>query len=69
VVRQPVYLLVQPLGVERLQDVHYLGMQYTPSLLEQPPISHLMRQGVLKGVGTFGEQMRLVEKLGRLEVR
>jgi len=28
-----------------------------------------MGQRVLEGVGTFGEQVRLIEELGRLELR
>ena len=32
-------------------------------------VPDLMRQGVLEGVGLVGEEARLVEKLGRLEVR
>ena len=31
-------------------------------------MGHLVRQGVLKSVLTLGEEARLIEKLGRLEV-
>ena len=44
-------------------------MQCPPPLLEQTPVCHLMRQGVLEGVGVLREQARFVEELGRLEVR
>ena len=35
---------------------------------QQRLIGHLLRQGVLEGVGALWEEARLVEELGRLEV-
>ena len=68
-VRQAFNLLSHAVFGERFENLHDAGMKHTPPLLEQPPIGHLMRQGVLEGVGMFREEARLVEKLGRLEVR
>ena len=44
-------------------------MQRPPPLLEQAAVGHLVRQGVLEGVVLLGEEPRLVEELGRLQVR
>src|SRR5438128_11460703 len=44
-------------------------MQHPPPLLEEAHVGYLMGQGVLEGVFALGEQARLVEKLGCLEVR
>ena len=43
--------------------------QHPPPLLEQAPVGHLMGERVLEGVFELGEQARLVEELGRLQVR
>jgi hypothetical protein len=40
-----------------------------PSLLEQRSVGHLLGEGVLEGVLVLGEEARLVEELGRLEMR
>ena len=44
-------------------------MQHPPPLLQETAVGHLVRQGVLEGVLALGEEARLVEELGRLEVR
>ena len=44
-------------------------VQDSPPLLEQTAVGHLVRQGVLEGVLALGKEPRLVEELGRLEVR
>ena len=62
-------LLGHPVPSERLQRLDDAGMQRPPPLLEETAVGHLMGQGVLEGVLAFGEEARLVEKLGRLEVR
>ena len=38
-------------------------------LLEETAVGHLVGQGVLEGVFPLGEQARLVEELGPLELR
>ena len=44
-------------------------MQYPPPLLEETTVGDLVRQGMLEGVLALGKEARLVEELGRLEVR
>ena len=43
-------------------------MEHPPSLLEQAAVGDLVREGVLEGVARLGEELRLVEELGRLQV-
>src|SRR5262245_26167135 len=64
-VRQPVDLLSYVASSKRFESLHDAGVEHTSPLLEQPPIGHLVRQGVLEGVGMVWEEARLVEKLGR----
>ncbi len=68
-VRQAFDLLGHPVRGERLQGLDNAGVQHPPPLLQQTAVGHLVRQGVLEGVFVLGEQARLVEELGRLEVR
>ena len=42
-------------------------MERTPPLLQQSPVSHLVRDSVLEGVLDIGTQSRLVEKFSRLQ--
>ena len=44
-------------------------MKHTPPLLEEAAVGDLVGEGVLEGVLALGKEARLVEKLGRLEVR
>jgi hypothetical protein len=67
VVGQPVDLLGHPLPGERLHGLDNQGMQRPPSLQQETPIGHLMRQGVLEGVFQLGEEARLVEELRGLQ--
>ena len=67
--RQPFHLVVPPLARQCLQRRNDTGMQRAPPLVEQTPIGHLMREGVLEGIGALGKQAGLVEELGRLELR
>ena len=66
--RQAINLLGQPLDREGLKLLDYTRVQHPPTLLQQTTVGHLVRQGVLEGEFTFGEQPRLVEELGRLQV-
>jgi hypothetical protein len=68
VVGQPVDLLGQATGIESLDSLDDAGVEHATSLLEQLPIGHLVGEGVLEGVGMFGEQARLIQKLGGLQV-
>ena len=67
-VRQAVHLFGQAVRGELLEGLDNAGMQHPPSLLEQTAVGHLVGQGVLEGEFALGEQPRLVEELGRLQV-
>ena len=62
-------LLGQPVAGERLEGLDDAGVQRPPPLLEQAAVGHLVGEGVLEGVLALGKEARLVEELGRLEVR
>jgi hypothetical protein len=66
---QTVHLLSKTLGGERFQGGNNASVYGAAPFVQQPPIGHLMRQGVLEGIGLFWEEARLIEKLGGLEVR
>ena len=68
-VGQPFDLLGHPVPSERLQGLDDAGMERPPPLLEQAAVGHLVREGVLEGVFELGKEARLVEELGRLQVR
>jgi len=68
-VRQPFDLLGHPVPDERLKGLDDAGMQHPPPLLQETPVGHLVREGVLEGVGMFWEEAGLVEEFRRLEVR
>ena len=68
-VGQPFDLLGQPVAGERLEGLDDAGMERAPPLLQQAAVGHLVGEGVLEGVLELGEEARLVEELGRLEVR
>ena len=68
-VRQAFDLLGRPVPGERLQGLDDAGVQHPPPLLQETAVGHLVRQGVLEGVLTLGEEPRFVEELGRLEMR
>ena len=67
--RQAFDLLGHPVPGKRFQGLDDAGMQHPPPLLQETAVGHLVRQGVLEGVLALGKEARLVEKLGRLEVR
>ena len=67
-VGQPLDLLGHPVPGERLQGRDNAGMEQLPPLQQEAAVGDLMGEGMLEGVDTFGEQLRLIEKLGRLQV-
>ena len=67
-VGQPFDLLGQPVGIERLDGLDDAGVQRPPPLLQQAAVGHLVGEGVLEGVFELGEEARLVEELGGLQV-
>jgi hypothetical protein len=60
--------LGHPLSGEHLESLDDPGVQCPPSLLEQRLVGHLLGEGVLEGVLDLGEQARLVEELGGLQM-
>src|SRR4029453_15460931 len=50
------HLPCPPIPSEGLQDLDNTGMQRAPSLLEQTPVRHLVREGVLEREFALGEQ-------------
>ena len=67
--RQPFYLVGKPVGIALFDGRDDAGMEQALPLAQQPPIGHLMRQGVLEGIDALREQAGFVEKLGSLHVR
>jgi hypothetical protein len=65
---QPLDLLGHPLPSERLQGLDDAGVEHTPPLQQEAAVGHFVRQGVFEGVFQLGEEPRLIEELGRLEV-
>ena len=68
-VRQPFHLVGEPVGIVLFDGRHNAAMEQALPLAQQPPIGHLVRQGVLEGVRTLREQAGFVEELGGLQVR
>src|SRR5215475_3610231 len=65
---QPLDPYGQMVVIERFDDLHDLSVQRTPQLWQEALISHLMREGMLEGVGAIREQVSLKEKFGTLQV-
>ena len=68
-VRQAFDLLGHPLPDEALQGLDNPGVQAAPPLLQEAFVGHLMGQGVLEGVFDLGEEARLIQELGGLQMR
>ena len=62
-------LLGHPLGRERLEGLDNAGVEHPPPLLQEAAVGHLVGQGMLEGVLALGKEARLVQELGRLQVR
>ncbi len=69
VLRQPLDMLAEAIGVERLDRRHDPGVQRAPPLVEHAAVGHLVGERVLEGVFEIGEEARLVEELGGLQMR
>ena len=63
------FKLLDRVPSERFKGCDNVGMQYPPPLLEEAAVGHLLGEGVLEGVDQLGEQARLVQELGVLEMR
>ena len=68
-VRQPFHLIVHPVPRQSLQRLDNARVQRPPPLVQQTPVRHLIREGVLEDVLDLGEEACLVQELGSLELR
>ena len=66
--RQPFHLVIPPVARQGFQRLDNARVQRAPPPLHQAPIGHLLREGVLEGVGALGQAPRLVEELRRLKL-
>jgi hypothetical protein len=69
VMRQAFGLLAQPLSCERLKGLDDVGMQCSPPLLEQRLVGDLLGERMFEGVFDLGEEARLIQELGGLQMR
>jgi hypothetical protein len=67
-VGQRFHLLGHAFPGERLHGADEAAMQCPSPFLEQRFVGHLLGEGVLEGVLPLGEEARLVEELGPLEL-
>jgi hypothetical protein len=58
----------QPLSLDHLKRLDDPGMERTSAFLEEAAIGDLVGQGMLEGEFALGEEPRLIEKLGGLQV-
>ncbi len=65
---EPVDLFAQPVRSERLDGLHNMRVQGAPLILDETAIGHLMGESVFEGVRALGMELRLIQKLGSLEV-
>ena len=68
VVGQPLDVLGQAIAMERLDGLHDPRVERPPALVEQAAVGHLVGERVLERVLEVGEEARLVEELGGLEM-
>ena len=66
--RQAFDLLDHPVPDERLEGLDNPGMECPSLFLEEAAVGHLLGEGMLEGVDQLGEQARLVQELGVLEM-
>ena len=68
-VSQPLHVLGQPVRIEAFDGTDDPGVQGLAPFLEQRAVGDFMGERVLEGVFGIGKEPRLVEKLGRLQMR
>jgi hypothetical protein len=68
VLRQPVHVLDEAIGVHALHDGRHRGVKIAPALPQDARVGHVVGQRVLEGEFQFREQPRLVEELRLLQV-
>ena len=65
---EPLDVLAEAIPVERFDRVHDPRVKSPAALLQEPAVGDLVGQRVLERVLEVGEEARLVEELGRLEM-
>src|SRR5215813_7751685 len=65
--RQPVDLVDESVGVEGFEALDNPGVQGPPSFLEEAAVDDLVCQGMLEGVHRLGKGLFLIEELSVLE--
>jgi hypothetical protein len=66
-VSQLLDMLGEAVGIGGLDGVHDPGVQRAAPVLEQAPVGHVVREGVLEGGFRIREQARLVQELRGLD--
>ena len=69
VVRQPLHVLDEAIGVQALDGGRHRGVKIAPALPQETGVGHVVGQRVLEGVLQIREELRLVEELRLLEMR
>ena len=68
VVRQPLHVLDEAIGVQALDGGHHRGVQGAPALPQQARVGHVVGERVLEGEFQIREELRLVEELRLLQM-
>ena len=69
VVRQPLHVLDEAIGVQALDGGRHRGVKIAPALPQEARVGHVVGQRVLEGVLQIREELRLVEELRLLQMR
>src|SRR5262250_2671384 len=67
-VREPLNVLGQTLGIELLDGVDDPGMEWASAIQEDAPVANVVCERVLDRVLELREEAHLIQELGRLEV-
>jgi hypothetical protein len=62
--RQSLYVLENPIGIEPLDCIDNSAMKGSPSIPQQAAVSYLVGERMLEGVFTIGKESCFVEKFG-----
>ena len=68
-VGEPFDLFGQSVWIQCLEGLDDAHVEAPPPLLQEAAVGYLVGEGVLEGVGEFGEEARFIEEFGGLQVR
>ena len=68
-VRERLHVLDEAIGVQALDGRHHRRVKMASSLPQEARVGHVAGQRVLEGVLQVGEELRLVEELGLVQMR